>query len=61
MAVLDLIDNLSNSIDKKEFSVGVFIDLSKAFDTVNHKILIDKLMSLWDKRNTITLVLRLPF
>ena len=43
MAVLDLIDNLSNSIDKKEFSVGVFIDLSKAFDTVNHKILIEKL------------------
>ena len=44
MAVLDLIDNLSNSIDKKEFSVGVFIDLSKAFDTVlvflHHKWLI---------------------
>ena len=43
MAVLDLIDNLSNSIDKKEFSVGVFIDLSKAFDTVNHKKPIQKL------------------
>ena len=43
MAVLDLIDNLSKSIDEKEFSVGVFIDLSKAFDTVNHKILIEKL------------------
>ena len=36
MAVLDVIDNLSKSIDEKEFSVG-------AFDTVNHKILIEKL------------------
>ena len=36
MAVLDLIDNLSKSIDEKDFSVGVFIDLSKAFDTVNN-------------------------
>ena len=43
MAVLDLIDNLSNSIDEKEFSVCVFIELSKAFDTVKHKILIEKL------------------
>ena len=43
MAVLDLIDNLSNSIDEKEFSVCVFINLSKAFDTVNHKKSIQKL------------------
>ena len=43
MEVLDLIDNLSKSIDEKEFSVGVFIHLGKAFDTVNHKILIQKL------------------
>ena len=44
MAVLELVDNLSNSMDRKEFSVGVFIDLSKAFDTVNHKILLEKLL-----------------
>ena len=43
MEVLDLIDNLSKSIDEKEFSVGVFIHLGKAFDTGNHKILIEKL------------------
>jgi len=34
---------ISNAIDKNDYSVGVFFDLSKAFDTVDHKILIKKL------------------
>ena len=42
MALIELIDNLSKSIDNKEFSIGKFVDLSKAFDTVNHKIIIQK-------------------
>ena len=31
------------SFDKNQFTPGVFVDLSNAFDTVNHQILINKL------------------
>jgi retron-type reverse transcriptase len=42
-ALLDLYDKISEAIDKREVAVGVFLDLSKAFDTVNHNILFEKL------------------
>ena len=38
-----LYDKISSAIENKEFTVGVFIDLSKAFDTVDHHNLISKL------------------
>ena len=38
-----MVDKITDAIDSNEFSIGLFIDLSKAFDTINHKILIDKL------------------
>ena len=33
----------ASAFDTKEYAIGVFQDLSKAFDTVNHDILFDKL------------------
>ena len=41
--LIDLYDKISAALDNKEFAVGIFMDLSKAFDTVNYEILFKKL------------------
>ena len=38
------------NIDKKLFNLVVLIDLKKAFDTVEHQILLKKPRNLWRKR-----------
>jgi hypothetical protein len=43
MAVLEMTDKITDAMDNNKFSIGIFVDLSKAFDTLNHKILLDKL------------------
>ena len=43
MALISLIDKLTQAIENGEYVIGVFLDFSKAFDTVDHKILLDKL------------------
>ena len=34
-----MIDNWKNTLDKGRFVVAIFMDLSKAFDTVNHMLI----------------------
>ena len=43
MALIILVENLVDALDNGNWTVGIFLDFQKAFDTVNHGILLDKL------------------
>src|SRR5688572_18913713 len=43
MSLIDIQDKISQAMDNNEYSIGIFLDLAKAFDTVDHKILLYKL------------------
>ena len=42
-ALIEITKKIREVLDKKQFACGIFIDLQKAFDTVNHSILLNKL------------------
>ena len=42
-ATLDFIKTIEESIESNQYAIGIFCDLSKAFDTLNHDILLKKL------------------
>ena len=43
LAVLELIDRITQQLDKGTTPINVYLDLSKAFDTLDHNILLHKL------------------
>ena len=42
-AIISLTEHIRKLLDKGEYVCGVFVDLEKAFDTVHHKILCEKI------------------
>ena len=43
LPTIELTTKILQSIDNSEYTIGIFLDLAKAFDTVNHEILLEKL------------------
>lgn len=43
MALMELVEEITTATDNSGLTVGIFVDLKKAFDTINHAILIKKL------------------
>ena len=43
LALIYLVDKISHALEEGSVVLGLFLDFSKAFDTVNHKILLEKL------------------
>ena len=55
-ALINAISNVHDSIDNKQHTLGIFIDYSKAFDTINHEILLHKLDNYGIRGNMLKLI-----
>ena len=51
--LIKLIDSIYDSFNQNKYTLGVFIDLSKAFDTIDYNILINKLNLYGIKNNSL--------
>ena len=43
MAHIDLYNTITESIEPENYTIGIFTDLQKAFDLIDHSILLHKL------------------
>ena len=57
IATLELTDKISKKLDQGKLPLAIFLDLSKAFDTIDHSILIYKLEYYGIKGNPINKLL----
>ena len=56
MACAELIDIITDDLDNNKISLNVYMDLSKAFDTLDHNIMLSKLKYYGLDNNAITLM-----
>ena len=55
-AQIFMLEKWKLSIDNKDFTVGIFIDLSKAFDAINHQLFLAKLHAHGFSKQALTIV-----
>jgi len=55
-AMLELLDKIINDMDENKCPINVYMDLSKAFDTLDHSILLDKLHHYGFRGNSLNLL-----
>ena len=58
-AIITLVERVTKALDTGKYIVGVFLDLKKAFDTVDHCILLNKLENIWNQGQPTQLVKKL--
>ena len=56
-ALIALIEKWKESLDNKGYAGAIFMDLSKAFDTINHQLLVAKLYAYGFEKGALTLIL----
>lgn len=52
-AILDLTENITNSLNDGDSCLAIFLDLAKAFDTVSHPILLERLSQIGIRDSTL--------
>ncbi len=56
LALNELVDRIYSQLDEKKIHMAIFKDLSKAFDTIDHEILITKMEHYGIKKSRVTMV-----
>ena len=56
LALISLIDKLSSAMDQVDKVIGIFLEFSKTFGTVDHNILLLKLAHFGIRKNNLRLV-----
>ena len=56
LAAVDVYDQLLGKLHEKQITCAIFLDLAKAFDSVNHRILLEKTKQIWSQGTSFNVV-----